>query len=209
MRIICDSCENAPAVVFCAADEAALCGSCDEKVHMCNKLASRHVRVGLANPSEFQRCDICENAPAFFYCDVDGSSLCLQCDMTVHVGGKRTHGRYLLMRQRVVFQGNQSDPTDDPPLQLKNKINSDIKQAPKQMTRENLQNHRGSPTPAMDTNGDIFDSKDTKIIDLNVRPPRIQGQGSNTQARIAGLVNGGNHDRGVVPVGHFERDADK
>lgn len=38
---------------------------------------------------------------AFFYCEIDGSSLCLQCDMTVHVGGKRTHGRYLLLRQRV------------------------------------------------------------------------------------------------------------
>lgn len=30
---------------------------------MCNKLASRHVRVGLANPSDVPRCDICENAP--------------------------------------------------------------------------------------------------------------------------------------------------
>lgn len=38
---------------------------------------------------------------AFFYCEVDGSSLCLQCDMLVHVGGKRTHCRYLLLRQRV------------------------------------------------------------------------------------------------------------
>ena len=38
---------------------------------------------------------------AFFYCEVDGTSLCLQCDMIVHVGGKRTHGRYLLLRQRV------------------------------------------------------------------------------------------------------------
>lgn len=97
---------------------------------MCNKLASRHVRVGLASPSDVPRCDICENAPgmkfyflsvlvlmmffdayvfnrlfnlvvAFFYCETDGSSLCLQCDMIVHVGGKRTHGRYLLFRQRV------------------------------------------------------------------------------------------------------------
>jgi hypothetical protein len=100
------------------------------QVHMCNKLASRHVRVGLASPSDVPRCDICENAPgknfqffypyssdslccymclivfsmsfvAFFYCETDGSSLCLQCDMIVHVGGKRTHGRYLLFRQRV------------------------------------------------------------------------------------------------------------
>uniref|UniRef100_M0ZTY6 Salt-tolerance protein n=1 Tax=Solanum tuberosum TaxID=4113 RepID=M0ZTY6_SOLTU len=101
MRTLCDVCESAAAILFCAADEAALCRSCDEKVHMCNKLASRHVRVGLADPSKIQRCDICENAPAFFYCEIDGSSLCLQCDMIVHVGGKRTHGRYLLIRQRI------------------------------------------------------------------------------------------------------------
>lgn len=30
---------------------------------MCNKLASRHVRVGLADPSNAPSCDICENAP--------------------------------------------------------------------------------------------------------------------------------------------------
>lgn len=30
---------------------------------MCNKLASRHVRVGLASPSDVPCCDICENAP--------------------------------------------------------------------------------------------------------------------------------------------------
>lgn len=99
------------------------------QVHMCNKLASRHVRVGLADPNKVPRCDICENSPgmhldykqflltcylsrfdlicvrpvnaAFFYCEIDGTSLCLSCDMTVHVGGKRTHGRYLLLRQRV------------------------------------------------------------------------------------------------------------
>lgn len=34
---------------------------------MCNKLASRHVRVGLANPSDVPRCDICENAPGNAY----------------------------------------------------------------------------------------------------------------------------------------------
>lgn len=33
------------------------------QVHMCNKLASRHVRVGLADPSVVPHCDICENAP--------------------------------------------------------------------------------------------------------------------------------------------------
>lgn len=33
------------------------------QVHMCNKLASRHVRVGLADPSDVPRCDICESGP--------------------------------------------------------------------------------------------------------------------------------------------------
>lgn len=33
------------------------------QVHMCNKLASRHIRVGLAAPTAVPKCDICENAP--------------------------------------------------------------------------------------------------------------------------------------------------
>jgi hypothetical protein len=38
---------------------------------------------------------------AFFYCAVDGTSLCLQCDLEVHIGGKKAHERFLLMAQRV------------------------------------------------------------------------------------------------------------
>ncbi|MCO5583189.1 hypothetical protein L7F22_037097 [Adiantum nelumboides] len=101
MRAVCDACEGALARVFCAADEAALCAKCDEEVHGCNKLASRHIRLTLAEASAIQRCDICEKSAAFFFCSIDGTSLCLQCDMDVHVGGKRTHQRYLLMGQRV------------------------------------------------------------------------------------------------------------
>lgn len=41
-----------------------ICGSeTVVQVHMCNKLASRHVRVGLADPIAVPRCDICENEP--------------------------------------------------------------------------------------------------------------------------------------------------
>jgi hypothetical protein len=32
MKILCDVCEGAAARLFCAADEAALCLRCDEKV---------------------------------------------------------------------------------------------------------------------------------------------------------------------------------
>jgi hypothetical protein len=31
--MLCDVCESAAAILFCAADEAALCRSCDEKVN--------------------------------------------------------------------------------------------------------------------------------------------------------------------------------
>lgn len=37
------------------------------QVHMCNKLASRHVRVGLADPNKVPRCDICENSPGMHF----------------------------------------------------------------------------------------------------------------------------------------------
>jgi hypothetical protein len=71
------------------------------QVHGCNKLASRHVRLELAESRAVPRCDICENAPAFFFCGIDGTSLCLHCDTDVHIGGKKTHERYLLTGQRV------------------------------------------------------------------------------------------------------------
>ncbi|KDP23119.1 hypothetical protein JCGZ_01149 [Jatropha curcas] len=74
------------------------------------------MRVGLANPSDVPCYDRCENAPAFFYYEVDGSSLCLQCDLSVHVGGKRTYRRFLLLKQRVEFPGN-STVAVDPNLQ--------------------------------------------------------------------------------------------
>ncbi|CAM8912214.1 hypothetical protein QQ045_024118 [Rhodiola kirilowii] len=179
MRPICDVCEGAAAILFCAADEAALCQSCDDQVHMCNKLASRHIRVQLAAPSAVPRCDICENAPAFFYCEVDGTSLCLQCDMIVHVGGKRTHGRYLILRQKVEFPGDKPGQLENPASQPLDAGESN--EGPKNVTRENKQNHGSSPVPIMDSNGDSNAKRDTKMIDLNMKPRRIYEQASNNQ----------------------------
>lgn len=61
MKIQCNVCEVAEANVLCCADEAALCWSCDEKVHAANKLASKHQRVPLsASSSSMPMCDICQ-----------------------------------------------------------------------------------------------------------------------------------------------------
>ena len=41
----CQSCEESPATIWCAADSAVLCADCDEKLHAVNHLTQRHVRV--------------------------------------------------------------------------------------------------------------------------------------------------------------------
>jgi len=208
MRTICDVCESAAAILFCAADEAALCRACDDKVHMCNKLASRHVRVGLADPSDVPRCDICENSPAFFYCEIDGSSLCLQCDMIVHVGGKRKHKRYLLLKQRVEFPGDKSGCYDDLGLQTTDPAEASKEpNNPSTLTRtENQQNHR--IPPLQDNNKSVGGGRmDTKLIDLNAKPQRIHGQASNNQEQGMDFLSGSNHESAsVVPVGSFKRE---
>ncbi|GAB2219857.1 hypothetical protein Droror1_Dr00007494 [Drosera rotundifolia] len=181
MRTLCDVCESAAAKFFCAADEAALCPACDDKVHMCNKLASRHVRVGLADPSDVLKCDICENEPAFFYCEIDGSSLCLQCDMAVHVGGKKTHRRYLLLRQRVEFPGDKPARNGEIGSQEAEpgELRRETVQSSIQLIRERNQNHVTAPAPALDVNA--VAEADTKMIDLNTRPQRVSGQSSNNR----------------------------
>ncbi|XP_057494761.1 B-box zinc finger protein 19-like [Actinidia eriantha] len=210
MRTLCDVCESAAAILFCAADEAALCRSCDDKVHMCNKLASRHVRVGLASPSDVPRCDICENAPAFFYCEVDGTSLCLQCDMIVHVGGKRTHERYLLMRQRVEFPGDKPSCIDElgpQPCEV-GQIRREQNQLRSPTMRENQQNHMVSAVPVLDSN--IGGKIENRMIDLNAKPQRPHGQASNNQEQGMVVQSEANHESsGVVPIGSFKRELEK
>ncbi|CAI0378351.1 unnamed protein product [Linum tenue] len=187
MRTLCDVCENAAAILFCAADEAALCRACDDKVHLCNKLASRHVRVGLAVPNAVPRCDICENEPAFFYCEVDGTSLCLQCDMSVHVGGKRTHGRYLLLRQRVEFPG-------DKPGHVEDDVMRDQMPPPKFMKPVTQQDRRVSPAPVAENNNSVGrnGTMENNLFDLNSSPRRTNGKDPTNQGQGGNVANGAN-----------------
>lgn len=60
MRVQCDVCEKNKAAVMCIADEAALCSSCDTRVHAANKLANKHVRIPLVAQLESPKCDICQ-----------------------------------------------------------------------------------------------------------------------------------------------------
>ncbi|GLU01198.1 hypothetical protein SLE2022_185190 [Rubroshorea leprosula] len=73
---LCDSCKSATARLFCRADSAFLCVSCDSEVHAANKLALRHARVWM--------CEVCEQAPAHVTCKADAAALCVTCDRDIH-----------------------------------------------------------------------------------------------------------------------------
>lgn len=45
MRTLCDVCESAAALLFCAADEAALCIACDHKVFILSSYLLPHTLV--------------------------------------------------------------------------------------------------------------------------------------------------------------------
>ncbi|GAA0147233.1 hypothetical protein LIER_06983 [Lithospermum erythrorhizon] len=100
MKIQCDVCEKEEAMVFCPADEAALCQACDHRVHHANKLATKHHRLSLQCPSskDCPRCDICQKRRALLFCREDRAILCRECDGTIHQANEfsKKHNRFLL-----------------------------------------------------------------------------------------------------------------
>lgn len=65
----CDGCCVVPSVVYCHADSAYLCASCDVRIHAANRVASRHERVLLS---------------AHLECHTDGAALCAAYEAQVH-----------------------------------------------------------------------------------------------------------------------------
>lgn len=72
----CDYCGGRPAVLYCRADSAKLCLSCDQHVHSANALSKKHTRS--------QICDNCGAEPASVRCSTDGLVLCQECDWDAH-----------------------------------------------------------------------------------------------------------------------------
>lgn len=84
MKPTCDFCSEVPSTVFCRADAARLCLSCDRHVHAANALSRRHFRTLL--------CDVCSSQPAAVRCPTDNISLCRQCDWNAY-GSASQHKR--------------------------------------------------------------------------------------------------------------------
>ncbi|TVU12569.1 hypothetical protein EJB05_46220 [Eragrostis curvula] len=128
MKIQCNACGAAEARVLCCADEAALCGACDEEVHAANKLAGKHQRVPLlqddapAAASAVPNCDICQEASGYFFCLEDRALLCRDCDVAIHTVNPfvSAHQRFLLTGVQVAL-----DPADPVPPVADKRANAD------------------------------------------------------------------------------------
>ncbi|XP_059659513.1 zinc finger protein CONSTANS-LIKE 13 [Cornus florida] len=73
---ICDFCGESLALLYCRADSAKLCFSCDREVHSTNQLFTKHTRS--------QLCDLCDSSPASFLCSTENLVLCQNCDWERH-----------------------------------------------------------------------------------------------------------------------------
>ncbi|XP_073157767.1 zinc finger protein CONSTANS-LIKE 2 [Henckelia pumila] len=102
----CDTCRSAACTVYCRADMAYLCSSCDARIHAANLLASRHERVLV--------CEACERAPSAFLCKADAASLCTSCDSDIHSANPlaRRHHRLPILPIPALLYG-PSAPTPD------------------------------------------------------------------------------------------------
>lgn len=85
----CDFCNQSTALLYCRADTAKLCLSCDREVHSTNQLFTKHTRSLL--------CDGCDSLPASIFCSTDAVVHCQNCDWETHTnsnsGSPATHDR--------------------------------------------------------------------------------------------------------------------
>ncbi|XP_010531991.1 PREDICTED: putative zinc finger protein At1g68190 isoform X2 [Tarenaya hassleriana] len=76
MERVCEFCSVWKPVVYCKADAASLCLSCDAKVHSANALSGRHLRTLV--------CDSCRFRPSAVRCLDHCMFFCHGCDRNLH-----------------------------------------------------------------------------------------------------------------------------
>ncbi|CAN0872371.1 B-box zinc finger protein 21 [Linum grandiflorum] len=170
MKIQCDVCSKEEAAVFCTADEAALCDSCDHRVHHANKLASKHLRFSLhlPSPKSIPLCDICQEKRAFLFCQQDRAILCQDCDVSIHSTNEftRQHTRFLLTGVKLssdsaIYISSSSTVTSDvPPLPSMKRTMSPSKSNRQPVAAPNLfpQSLSSSTNPAAINNKKVGDN---------------------------------------------------
>ncbi|PON73758.1 B-box-type zinc finger [Parasponia andersonii] len=96
MEKICEFCARLRAVIYCKADAAHLCLSCDAKVHSANALSKRHLRAIV--------CDSCRFRSANVQCLDHQMFVCRICDGSLHEASSRHQRRAIRS-----FMGSPSD----------------------------------------------------------------------------------------------------
>ncbi|CAI8605006.1 unnamed protein product [Vicia faba] len=84
MEKVCEFCTALRPLVYCNADAAYLCLSCDAKVHWANELSGRHPRTLV--------CNSCKSHLAYVQCLDHKMLVCRDCDRNLH-DGSSTHRR--------------------------------------------------------------------------------------------------------------------
>ncbi|KAI3931294.1 hypothetical protein MKX01_040211 [Papaver californicum] len=84
-RSACDYCNESVAILYCRADSAKLCLSCDYHVHSANDLSKKHIRS--------QICDLCNSKPVSVRCVHENLVLCPDCDFDSHDINSNHHQR--------------------------------------------------------------------------------------------------------------------
>lgn len=88
MEKTCEFCMLLKPVVYCEADAAHLCLSCDAKVHSANALSNRHPRTLV--------CECCVHNPAYIQCSDHQTFMCRDCDRHHHHDLSSQHQRKVI-----------------------------------------------------------------------------------------------------------------
>lgn len=93
----CDYCNSSTGILYCRADSAKLCFSCDREVHSTNQLFSKHTRALL--------CDACHDSAATILCSTESSVFCHNCDWERHSNSDDNHIHGVLVHDRRPLEG--------------------------------------------------------------------------------------------------------
>ncbi|SPR01266.1 unnamed protein product (mitochondrion) [Plasmodiophora brassicae] len=113
---VCNSCETAPAVVFCHADNASLCERCDRAVHSTNKVVSKHRRVPISEKpvTDFGTCVYHPDNTIAYYCHLCQVPVCIHCKMIgSHSAGDASTHKLTAIREAydlALMASRKSDP---------------------------------------------------------------------------------------------------
>jgi hypothetical protein len=119
-KSVCENCESQPAAVFCQADSANLCQSCDSQLHS-SKLTCRHVRTPLdAGPQTFSACRQHPDKLVEFFCPTCSRPVCVHCKMVGH-HSTGDAARHKLITVAEAFRGVSDSAGASDPLLLSRK----------------------------------------------------------------------------------------